>query len=239
MNVCECSQDTTFTHLAKTLYAKLTQFLGGCCRGYYCEWCAKEHYFLLYYTSVSQVWSLLTLSRCPQPLKNALQRDRNKWVSEESDVLTSERSIFYAECELVIRPKPQHRRRHNYFVDFFVPTSRKSLALKVFHIFKTPQQNVCRTPSWFVKRRKPRDQYNKETMGIGMAHLSLDQYATNVQPSLTIKTQGLFRDSSKPNWKIRLYLKGTKKKFSLKRVTILKLRHSQDWMQFEKPRLSL
>ena len=50
MNVCECSQDTTFTHLAKTLYAKLTQFLGGCCRGYYCEWCAKEHYFLLYYS---------------------------------------------------------------------------------------------------------------------------------------------------------------------------------------------
>ena len=83
--------------------------------------------------------------------------DRNKWVTEESDVLTSERSIFYAECEIVTRPKPQHRRRHNYFVDFFVPTSRKSLALKVFHIFKTPQQNVCRIPSWFVKRAKPRD----------------------------------------------------------------------------------
>ena len=33
MNVCECSQDTTFTHLAKTLYAKLTQFLGGCAVG--------------------------------------------------------------------------------------------------------------------------------------------------------------------------------------------------------------
>ena len=82
--------------------------------------------------------------------------DRNKWVTEESDVLTSERSIFYAECELVTRPKPQHRGRHNYFVDFFVPTSRKSLALKVFHIFKTPQQNVCRIPSWFVKREQNR-----------------------------------------------------------------------------------
>ena len=57
MNVCECSQGTTFTHLAKTLYAKLTQFLDGCCRGYYCEWCAKEHYFLLYYTSAAPlVW---------------------------------------------------------------------------------------------------------------------------------------------------------------------------------------
>ena len=30
-------------------------------------------------------------------------------------------------------------------------------------------------------------------MGIGMAHISRDQYATNVQPSLTLKTQGFFR----------------------------------------------
>ena len=143
MNVCECSQDTTFTHLAKTLYAKLTQFLGGCAVGaIIANGVQKNITFYFITASVSQVWSLLTLSRCPQPLKNALQRDRNKWVSEESDVLTSERSIFYAECELVIRPKPQHRRRHNYFVDFLFQPPGRVWPWKC-SIFSKPHNKMC------------------------------------------------------------------------------------------------
>ena len=144
MNVCECSQDTTFTHLAKTLYAKLTQFLGGCAVGAIIANGVQKNITFYFITLLclrcghcSHYRGAPSLSKMPF---NGW--DRSKWVTEESEVLTSERSIFYAECELVIRPMPQHRRRHNYFVDFLFQPPGRVWPWKC-SIFSKPHNKMC------------------------------------------------------------------------------------------------